>query len=501
MTPPSATETFPMLSVLIFGPLLAAAVAACLRGDRLLRWWTLLSTTAIALYSLPFYGRFDITKADFQFVELRPWIPSLKINYSLGIDGISLLLVLLTTLIMPLCVLASWRYIQTRVKEFMICLLIMEAAMVGVFCALDFILFFVFWEFMLIPMALLIGIWGGPRKIYASLKFFIYTMAGSVLLLVAIIALYLQVGSFSIPAMMGRPYSNAFQCWIFLAFFISFAIKVPMFPFHTWLPAAHVEAPTAGSVLLASILLKMGTYGFLRFSLPITPYGTHVFMPYVLWLSIAAILYGGLTALAQSDLKKLVAYSSVAHMGFATLGIFVLNKAGIEGALLVMINHGITTGALFIIVGIIYERLHTRELDQALGLGRAMPIFATFAGVFALSSLAFPGTNSFIGEFLVLAGGFAHSKTLMIFAVPGVILAAAYMMRMLQKVAYGGVDNPNHSRMKDLEFREIATLAPLLVFVFWIGLNPAPFTRVLHASVERLLKQVDVAAAAYALVP
>jgi NADH-quinone oxidoreductase subunit M len=291
--------------------------------------------------------------------------------------------------------------------------------------------------------------------------------------------------------MMGRPYTTSFQCWIFLAFFLSFAIKVPMFPFHTWLPAAHVEAPTAGSVLLASILLKMGTYGFLRFSLPITPQATHIFTPYIVALSLVAIIYGGLTALAQSDLKKLVAYSSVAHMGFATLGIFVLNKAGIEGALLVMINHGVTTGALFIVVGIVYERLHTRELDRTLGMGKAMPIFAMFAGVFALSSLAFPGTNSFIGEFLVLAGGFAYSKGLMIFAVPGVVLAAAYMLRMLQKVAYGGTRNPDHSQLRDLELREILTLAPLLVFVFWIGLNPQPFTRVFQASVQRLLEQVN----------
>ena len=323
-------------------------------------------------------------------------------------DGISLLLVLLTTLIMPLCVLASWRYIQTRVKEFMICLLIMETAMVGVFCALDLVLFFVFWEAMLIPMALLIGIWGGPRKIYASLKFFIYTMSGSVFLLVAIIALYLKVGSFSIPDMMGQHFPHEFQCWIFLAFFISFAIKVPMFPFHTWLPAAHVEAPTAGSVLLASVLLKMGTYGFLRFSLPITPYATQLFTPYILWLSVIAILYGGLTALAQTDLKKLVAYSSVAHMGFATLGIFALNQMGLEGAVLVMINHGVTTGALFIVVGIIYERLHTRDLGEAAGMGKIMPVFADVRRrVLPSPRWPFPGTNSFIGEFLVMSGGFA----------------------------------------------------------------------------------------------
>ncbi|HRT09304.1 MAG TPA: NADH-quinone oxidoreductase subunit M, partial [Candidatus Paceibacterota bacterium] len=409
-----------VLSLLIFGPLLAAALAMFLRSDNLLRGWTLVSTSALAVFSLPLYWRFDPSTADFQFEVNLPWIPVLKIHYALGIDGISLLLVLLTTLIMPLCVLASWRYITTRVKEFMICLLIMESAMVGVFCALDFILFFVFWEAMLIPMALLIGIWGGPRKVYAALKFFIYTMAGSVFLLVAIIAIFIKVGSFSIPEIMGhsQSFSLNFQRWIFLAFFISFAIKVPMFPFHTWLPAAHVEAPTAGSVLLASILLKMGTYGFLRFSLPMTPDATLFFTPYILWLSVAAILYGGLTALAQTDLKKLVAYSSVAHMGFATLGIFALNKAGLEGAVLVMINHGITTGALFIVVGIIYERLHTRELAQTAGMGKHMPVFATFAGVFALSSLAFPGTNSFIGEFLVLAGGFEVSRSLMIFVVP-----------------------------------------------------------------------------------
>jgi NADH-quinone oxidoreductase subunit M len=486
------------LSVLIFSPLAAAAIVACLRSDNLARWWTLGFTAAAAVFSLPLYWRFDTTTAKFQFTETANWIPSFKINYALGIDGISLLLILLTTLVMPLCVLASWRYIQARVKEFMICLLIMETAMIGVFCALDFVLFFVFWEAMLIPMALLIGIWGGPRKIYASLKFFIYTMAGSVFLLVAIIALYLQAHTFSIPDLMGRNFPREFQCWIFLAFFISFAIKVPMFPFHTWLPAAHVEAPTAGSVLLASILLKMGTYGFLRFSLPITPEATHIFTPFILWLSVVAIIYGGLTALGQTDLKKLVAYSSVAHMGFATLGIFALNGRGIEGAVLVMINHGVTTGALFIVVGIIYERLHSRELARAAGMGKGMPILATFAGVFALSSLAFPGTNSFIGEFLVMSAGFQAtflpanpvvSKALMICVVPGVVLAAAYMLRMLQQVAYGGTRNPDHSSLKDLGLREVVALAPLLVLVFWIGLQPAPFTRVLHATVDNLLLQ------------
>ena len=489
----------PILSVLIFSPLVAAVIAAFLPRERALRWWTLLFTLALALFSLVLYFKFDPGTAKFQFVEQKPWVPWLKIQYVLGIDGISLLLVLLTTLVMPLCVLCSWRYIQQRVKEFMICLLIMESAMIGVFCALDFVLFFVFWEAMLIPMALLIGIWGGPRRIYASLKFFIYTMAGSVLLLVAIIALFLQAGTFYIPDLMGRNFGHTFQIWVFLAFALSFAIKVPMFPFHTWLPAAHVEAPTAGSVLLASILLKMGTYGFLRFCLPITPYAAHFFMPWMLGLSVAAIVYGGLTALAQNDLKKLVAYSSVAHMGFATLGIFVLNKAGLEGSILVMINHGVTTGALFMAVGIIYERLHTRDLMASAGLGKSMPVFTGMLGVFCLSSLAFPGTNSFIGEFMVMAGAFGLAKLiatswvikLMALVVPGVVLAAAYNFRMLQRVAYGGTSNPDHSKLKDLEFREVISLLPLLLFVFWIGLNPQPFTHVLHASVENLLKLVN----------
>ena len=496
-----------VLSVLIFSPLAAAAIATLIKRDDLLRWWTLAFTSAAAIFSLPLYFRFDPASIEFQFKQTAAWIAAFKIQYAVGVDGISLLLVLLTTLVMPLCVLASWRYIQVRVKEFMICLLIMETAMIGVFCAMDLVLFFCFWEAMLIPMALLIGIWGGPRKIYASLKFFIYTMSGSVFLLVAIIALYLKVGSFSIPEMMGRSFSHEFQFWIFLAFFVSFAIKVPMFPFHTWLPAAHVEAPTAGSVLLASVLLKMGTYGFLRFSLPMAPYATQLFTPMILWLSVIAILYGGFTALAQTDLKKLVAYSSVAHMGFATLGIFALNKAGLEGAMLVMVNHGVTTGALFIVVGIIYERLHSRDLDQAAGMGKIMPVFAMFAGVFALSSLAFPGTNSFIGEFLVMNGGFSAilsgsapvSKILIVCLVPGVILAAAYMLRMLQRIAYGGTHNPDHSQLQDLGFREVMTLAPLLVFVFWIGLHPAPFTNVMHASVQHLLQLTHEPASAYAI--
>jgi NADH-quinone oxidoreductase subunit M len=480
----------PFLSILIFLPLAGALGLLLCNSDFFAKVWSLAVTLATAVCSLPLYFGFDLTTAKYQFGENHAWIPAWDINYTLGIDGISLLLVLMTTLIMPLCVLGSWSYIQKRVREFMICLLIMETSMIGVFVSLDFVLFYVLWEAMLIPMYLMIAIWGGPRKVYASTKFFLYTLAGSVLLLVAIIALYLESGSFSIPLMMGQDYSYSFQVLVFLAFFLAFAIKVPMFPFHTWLPAAHVEAPTAGSVILASILLKMGTYGFLRFCLPITPAATLTFTPYILWLSVAGILYGGFTALAQHDMKKLIAYSSVGHMGFVTLGIFVLNQVGIEGALLQMINHGVTTGALFLCVGMIYERTHSRELADATGVGKFMPWYVTFLAFFSLSSLAFPGTNSFVGEFMILVGGFTTNKLVAACAIPGAILAAAYMLRMLQKVVWGGPRNPSHVGLLDLNVREGVTLAPLLVFVFWIGLSPEPFLAVMHTSVSHLLAQV-----------
>ncbi len=486
-------EGFPLLSTLVFLPLAGAFILLFLPGENVQRMWAMVVTTATAVISFPLYTGFDSHTAKYQFAEHASWIPTLDINYTLGIDGISLLLVLLTTFIMPLCVIGSWTYIQKRVKEFMICLLIMETAMLGVFMALDFVLFYVLWEAMLIPMYLLIGIWGGPRKIYASIKFFLYTLAGSVMLLVAIIALYLKTGTFSIPMMMGQDYSSTMQIWVFLAFFLAFAIKVPMFPFHTWLPAAHVEAPTAGSVILASILLKMGTYGFLRFCLPITPLATLSLGPYILWLSIVAILYGGFTALAQSDMKKLIAYSSVGHMGFVTLGIFFLNKQGLEGAILQMINHGVTTGALFLCVGMMYERTHSREISDHSGIAQNVPIFVSFLTVFSLSSLAFPATNSFVGEFLVLAGAFSENKIIGGAAIPGAILAAAYMMRLLQHVLFRGPGRPD---IADLNVREIATLAPLLVFVFWIGLAPEPFLSVLHTSVDYLIQQVDVARSA-----
>lgn len=485
-------EGFPLLSLLIFTPLVGAIVMLFATGESFARFWTLAVTSFTAICSLFLVTGFDAGTAKYQFVEKHSWIPQLNIEYVIGIDGISILLVMLTTIIMPFCVLASWRYIKTRVGAFMICLLIMETSMLGVFMALDFILFYILWEFMLIPMYLLIAIWGGPRKIYASIKFFLYTLAGSILLLVAIIALYLKTGSFFIPDMMWQNnYSATFQILVFLAFALAFAIKVPMFPFHTWLPAAHVEAPTAGSVILASVLLKMGTYGFLRFCLPITPYATFELAPYILWLSVAGIMYGGFTALAQKDMKKLIAYSSVGHMGFVTLGIFVLNINGLEGAIMQMINHGVTTGALFLCVGMIYERTHSRELSTALGVGKYMPWYVTFLAFFSLSSFGFPGTNSFIGEFLVLAGAFEADKILALAAIPGAVLAAAYMLRMLQKIVWGGTNNPDQSYLKDLGVREIVTLTPFLFFVFWIGLGPQPFLDLMHTSVVSLLDQLN----------
>ena len=491
---------FPILSWLIFLPLAAALLLTAVKSDTAAKWISLGATSIVALMALKLVFSFDKTTTKYQFVELHAWIENPTIQYVIGVDGISVLLLLMTALIMPFCVLASWAYIKKRIRTYMICLLAMETAMIGVFVALDFVLFYILWEAMLIPMYLLIGIWGGPRKIYASIKFFLYTLAGSLLLLVAIIWLYVANGySFFIPEMAWKDYSMTAQTLLFVAFFLAFAIKVPMFPFHTWLPAAHVEAPAAGSVILASILLKMGTYGFLRFALPITPDATLLYLPYLLWLSIAGIIYGGFTALAQQDMKKLVAYSSVSHMGFVTLGIFALNTEGIEGAILQMINHGVTTGALFLCIGMIYERTHSRELSMATGIGKAMPIFVTFLTFFGLSSFAFPGTNSFVGEFMILAGAFKYDITLALAAIPGAVLAAAYILRMLQKVIWGGTNNPDQSYLKDLNFREIVILAPFLIFVFWIGLGPGVFLDFIHVSVNHLLEQMQAYQTAIAM--
>jgi len=481
------TTSFPWLSLLLFLPL-AGAAALCVVKDEQARWVTLGATLADLLVALPLWRLFDSHSGRMQFVEHVSWITAPPIHYSLGLDGISLPLVLMTAALLPLCVLVSWRSITTNVRGFMASLLIMETAMLGVFVALDFVLFYVFWEAMLIPMYLLIGVWGGPNRLYAAIKFFLYTLAGSVLLLVAIIALYFYGGrTFDILALSQVTYSTTLQTWLFIAFFAAFAVKVPMFPFHTWLPDAHVEAPTAGSVILASVLLKMGAYGFLRFSLPMLPDASRAMTPLMVALSVIAIIYGAYMALAQTDLKKLIAYSSVSHMGFVTLGLFVLNQQGIEGAVLQMVNHGITTGGLFLCVGIIYERTHSRLIADNAGLAKPMPRYATVLVILALSSLGLPGTNSFVGEFLVLVGTFAWSKAATALASLGIILAAAYILWMVQRVAFGSPSAHQLPKLTDLDQREFATLVPLVVLVFWIGVFPNPLVSRMHESVTTTL--------------
>jgi NADH-quinone oxidoreductase subunit M len=480
---------FPILSTTIFIPVVGALLLLVMRNDILVKVTAFTAGIINFVISLLIYVHFDPTTHLFQFGEFARWIPSYNINYILGIDGITIFLILLTTILAPICVLCSWTAIEHRVKEFMFCILIMESAMVGVFCALDFILFYIFWEAMLIPMYLLIAIWGGPNKDYASIKFFIYTLFGSVFLLVAIIALYLVTGSFNIPGAMFKEYSFTFQFWVFLAFAIAFAIKVPMFPFHTWLPAAHTEAPTAGSVFLASVLLKMGTYGFLRFCLPITPNASLFFAPYIIVLSVIAIIYGGFICLSQTDMKKLIAYSSVAHMGFATLGIFSLTLFGFQGALLQMLNHGVTTGALFLCVGIIYERTHSREIYDNSGLGKIMPIYIAFFGFFSISAFAFPGTNNFVGEIYILIGTFANHKVAGFFSVVGAVLAAAYMLRLLKQITWGREDKRS---IKDMKIREVLYLVPLALFVVWMGLFPAPFIHTSEKTLAHLFAQLQV---------
>jgi len=481
--------SFPILSTTIFLPLIGAILVLLMSNEKAIKITALVTGIITFLISLLLYANFNPETHLFQFGEFIPWIPIYNINYILGVDGITIFLILLTTLITPICVLCSWTAIKERVKEFMFCMLIMETAMIGVFCSLDFILFYIFWEAMLIPMYLLIAVWGGPKKDYASIKFFIYTLFGSVFLLVAIIAVYLATGSFNIPEAMFRDYSFSFQLWVFLAFAIAFAIKVPMFPFHTWLPAAHTEAPTAGSVLLASVLLKMGAYGFLRFCLPIVPKASLYFAPYMVALSIIGIIYGGFVCLSQTDMKKLIAYSSVAHMGVVTLGIFSFTLFGFEGALLQMLSHGITTGALFLCVGIIYERTHSREIMDNAGLGKIMPVYMGFFGFFSISAFAFPGTNNFVGEIYVLIGTFVQSKLAGFLAVVGAVLAAAYMLRLLKQIIWGREDQKS---IPDMNVREIIYLLPLVLFVLWVGIFPRIYVYTMEKTLMHLFNQLQL---------
>ncbi|MFH2092551.1 MAG: NADH-quinone oxidoreductase subunit M [Pseudomonadota bacterium] len=492
------TLNFPIISLVLALPLLGALVTLAVPDSRgkkasFHKIWGVIVSVVTAVAALPLYNRFDTSTHLYQFVEKRAWIDALNLNYTVGIDGISLLLVMLTVFIMPVALLCSFTYIGERHKEFVFSILLMETVMVGVFVSLNLVLFFIFWEAMLVPMYLLIAVWGGERKDYASIKFFLYTLLGSVFLIVSMISIYIKTGTFFIPAIMDVQFDPGFQILVFLAFALAFAIKIPMFPLHTWLPAAHVEAPASGSVILAAVLLKMGGYGFLRFCIPMTPAAFQLFAPAFIVLSVVSIIAGGYLALGQTDMKKLIAYSSVGHMGFVTLGIFVISAMGLKGAVLQMINHGITTGALFVCVGLLYERTHSREIADNSALGRAMPVFLTFFVIFALSSFGFPGTNSFVGEIMILIAAFKQSTLLGFAVIPGAILAAAYMLRLTQKMIWADDDGHDHGKPSkkgwDLNIREMATLLFLAVFVFWIGLFPKPFLAIMDVSVAHLLDQ------------
>ncbi|MDH4162244.1 MAG: NADH-quinone oxidoreductase subunit M [Nitrospirota bacterium] len=487
---------FPLLSLMIFVPLAGAVILLAVRDARAARWIALLFSIAEIGLSVPLLANFDGSIAHMQFGESLPWIKDWHINYRIGVDGISVLFVGLTALLTTISIMVSWTAIQDRVREFMIAVLFLEAGMIGVFVALDLFLFYIFWEAMLIPMYLLIGVWGGPNRLYAAIKFFLYTLVGSVLMLVAILAVYFSAGgTFDVLALMNHPFGHTFQMWAFAAFFAAFAVKVPMFPFHTWLPDAHVEAPTAGSIILAGILIKMGAYGFLRFSLPFFPSAAISWTPAIMTLSVVAIIYGAYMAFAQTDFKKLIAYSSVSHMGFVTLGIFALNSQGVEGGLLQMINHGVSTGALFLAVGVIYERTHTRMIADYGGIAAKVPVYAAYLLIITLSSIGLPGTNGFVGEFTILLGAFQYKAVYAVIASLGIILGAGYMLWLYQRVAFGTVTNPHNEHLQDMNLREIAAALPLLVLVFGVGLYPNAAFQVMHASTENLIKHVQAKAA------
>ncbi len=486
-------ENLPILSIVTFTPLLGVLLLLTIRADdeeivaRNSRWVALWVTLGTFLASLLIWFNFDTGTADFQFVEQQDWFPDYGINYHMGVDGISMLFVILSTFLMPLCILASWDAIKTRVKEYMISFLVLETMMVGMFCALDMVLFYVFFEGVLIPMFLIIGVWGGKRRVYSAFKFFLFTLTGSVLLLVAMLAMYFTAGTTDIPTLMTTSFPFQMQFWLWLGLFASFAVKVPMWPVHTWLPDAHVEAPTAGSVILAGVLLKMGAYGFLRFSMPMLPLASEYFTPLVYGLSVIAVIYTSLVALAQEDMKKLIAYSSVAHMGFVTVGIFAATQQAVQGAIYQMLSHGIVSGALFLCVGVVYDRLHTREIDRYGGLANNMPKYALVFMLMMMASVGLPGTAGFVGEFLVLTGVFQVNTWVALFTATGVILGAAYMLYLYRRVIYGELTKADLKDMADLSRREIVVFAPLCVVVMWMGVYPMSFLDVMDASVANLL--------------
>jgi NADH-quinone oxidoreductase subunit M len=491
---------FGILTGLIVLPLVGAAFILALRGDdeatkRNARWAALITTVLTFVLSLVAWGRFDIGNPGFQLIEQKAWLGDTML-YKLGVDGISMPFVLLTTFLVPFCIAASWDSINTRVREYMIAFLVLETLMIGVFAALDLVLFYVFFEGGLIPMFLIIGIWGGKRRIYASFKFFLYTLAGSLLMLLAIFAMYGVAGTTDIVTLLKTSFPVGMQKYLWLAFFASFAVKMPMWPVHTWLPDAHVEAPTAGSVILAGILLKMGGYGFLRFSLPMFPDASQYFAPLVFTLSIIAIIYTSLVALVQEDMKKLIAYSSVAHMGFVTMGIFAFNQQGVQGAVFQMVSHGLVSGALFLCVGVIYDRMHTREISAYGGLVNRMPLYAVALMVFTMANVGLPGTSGFVGEFLTLIGAFNANSWVALFATTGVILSAAYALFLYRRVIFGVLDKPSLKSIQDLSPREIALLAPLLILTIYYGVQPGPILEACNASVTLLVKNFDTALAA-----
>ncbi len=492
-----------ILSVVTFLPVVGALLIALLNKDaaRNARWIALWTTLVTFIVSLAIWWNFDKTSAGFQFVEEYAWLGPLK--YKMGVDGISMLFVILTTFLMPLCILASWESIEERVKEYMIAFLALETLMLGVFCALDMVLFYLFFEGGLIPMFLIICVWGGKRRVYASFKFFLYTLLGSVLMLLAMMAMYWHAGTTDIPTLLTTKFPPDMQWWLWLAFFASFAVKMPMWPVHTWLPDAHVEAPTAGSVILAGILLKMGGYGFLRFSLPMFPIASEQLAPLVFTLSIVAIIYTSLVALVQEDIKKLIAYSSVAHMGFVTLGIFTASQQGIDGAIFQMLSHGIVSAALFLCVGVVYDRMHTREIAAYGGLVERMPKYAVAFMVLTMANVGLPGTSGFVGEFLTLMAAYKANSWIALFATTGVVLSAAYALYLYRRVIFGTLDKPSLRNMMDLSPREIAVLAPLVILTIFYGVYPAPVLDVTAASVKNLVQNYEAAImpAAAALAP
>ncbi len=490
--------TIPLLSFLMCLPLIGAAFifffirgdeATVLRNSRNTALWVSIATFML---SLMLWWNFDPTTSNFQFVEYLPWIEGANIAYHLGVDGISVFFILLTTLLMPVCILAGWDGITKRSKEYMIAFLMLESFIIGVFSALDFLLFYLLFEVMLIPMFLIIGIWGGENRVYAAFKFFLYTLAGSLLLLVALVYIYYQTGTTDMLVLMQKLPDMALnvQIWLWLAFFASFSVKVPMWPVHTWLPDAHVQAPTAGSVILAGVLIKIGGYGFLRFSLPMLPDASLYFTPLVFWLSAIAVVYTSLVALMQTDMKKLIAYSSVAHMGYVTIGIFTYNIQGVEGGIVQMISHGLVSAALFMCVGVVYDRLHTKEIKRFGGLVKRMPKYAVIFMFFMMASIGLPSTSGFVGEFLVLTGVYQVSRVITVLAATGLMLGAAYMLWLYARVVFGKVVHREVSLLNDLTIREIVMFIPLIIFVLLLGIYPAFVLNGLHVSVEHLLEQV-----------